>query len=302
MTASPPSSPAPARPGAKTGARSLLAQKPTVQVDSCFGEITAFEGDLITRQIAEFGNHTRPEFTFAVSVMAPGARVFDLGAHIGTFSMTALRKLSPRGRLLAVEGSVATHAILRENLTRLTGTLRAADRGPGAAYMADADTLNAFANLRPGDFNILENRDNTGASMLVPRAERPHTTHVTTESLGIDDLVDRYFAPDYIKMDTEGTEGELLAASTHVARARPTLYVEINARTLAAFDTTVADMDRLLQGLGYRFFINGFDRNAAHDLYKPVGIETLCGRGDFFDVLCIHKDADIAGVLSRYPG
>lgn len=283
-----------------TGAPSLLAQKRQVSVDSCFGEISAFEGDLITRQIEKFGNHTRPEFNFAVSVMDPDAKVFDLGGHIGTFSMVALRKLSPEGKLLAVEGSATTHALLRDNLTRLTGTLRAADRPANAACMADVDTLNAFANIRSGPYDMLENEDNTGASKLVAREDQPDAGPTSVESVSIDTLVDRHFAPTYIKLDTEGTEGELLAASTYVARAKPTLYVEVNAHTLSAFGTSVEDLDHLLRSLGYRFFINGFDRNAAHDLYKPVGIDTLTGRTQMFDVLCVHQDANIVRVLDRY--
>ena len=279
---------------AKKGPRHALSLKTTHLVESCFGPIEAYVDDVITDQIIEFGNHTRPEFAFACSVLSPRAQLFDLGAHIGTFSMTALGKMMGGGSILAVEGNPVTAAILSRNLMRVADP-KQRGRQPGRSI----EVLNAFVAVQDGDFAIQENRANTGASMLVPRATGPNMAPAVQPFYGIDALVDRYFPPDYIKLDTEGTEGQVLTGSRFVADAKPLIYLEVNERTLAAFGTTTSDLDDLFGRLGYGLYVNSFDRNGGHDLYRIDRITTLTGRGAFFDVLCVPVTHEMYKVLSR---
>jgi hypothetical protein len=58
----------------------------TIAVDTTFGRIETFVDDLITNQLLQFGAHTRPELALLLSIIEPGDFVFDVGAHIGTFS------------------------------------------------------------------------------------------------------------------------------------------------------------------------------------------------------------------------
>ena len=44
--------------------------KKIIEVDSTVGKIKSFENDIITDQIIKFGNHTRPEFAFASSIIS----------------------------------------------------------------------------------------------------------------------------------------------------------------------------------------------------------------------------------------
>ena len=63
------------------------------EVDTIFGRIRAFPGDLITEQLVSFGAHTRPELAFLLNMVDEGDGVFDLGAHIGTFALPIARKV-----------------------------------------------------------------------------------------------------------------------------------------------------------------------------------------------------------------
>lgn len=272
-----------------------LASKPVATVESRFGPIRAYAEDEVTRQIARFGNHTRPDFAFATAVLAPEARVFDLGAHIGTFALTALARLSPRGRLLAVEGSAGTHRILARNLTR---------RGGGAAArIADvlrlrprATTCHALVAGGPGDWALHEDGANTGATRLVSAdAADPGARRAVT----LDDLVARHFAPDFVKLDTEGTEAAILTGSDYVREARPILYLEVNADALARFGATPAALDAHLRSLDYAYYVNDFDRNGAHDLFRPRRCLRLADLGALGDVLCIPRDREMRKVLNR---
>ena len=89
--------------------------KKIIEVDSIFGIIKTFKNDLITDQIIKFGNHTRPEFAFATSIILDNFNIFDLGAHIGTFTLTAVKKLKKDSQILSVEASVENYKLLVSN-------------------------------------------------------------------------------------------------------------------------------------------------------------------------------------------
>jgi Methyltransferase FkbM domain len=71
----------------------------TIAVDTTFGRIETFVDDLITNQLLQFGAHTRPELALLLSIIEPGDFVFDVGAHIGTFSAPVARRVGPTGKV-----------------------------------------------------------------------------------------------------------------------------------------------------------------------------------------------------------
>src|SRR5438045_8573886 len=90
-----------------------------IEVNSIFGPLEVFSGDLITEQIVSFGAHTRPELAFLISVIRPGDDVFDIGGHVGTFAIPMAQNIGPTGHLLVVEAYSKNLALLRRNLSRL---------------------------------------------------------------------------------------------------------------------------------------------------------------------------------------
>ena len=65
---------------------------------------------------AKFGNHTRPEFAFATSIISNNFNIFDLGAHIGTFTLTSIKKLEKSSKILTVKASSENYKLLIENI------------------------------------------------------------------------------------------------------------------------------------------------------------------------------------------
>lgn len=254
-----------------------MVEPRTVEVYSDFGPIVAFRDDLITRQIRRFGNHTRPEFAFATSVLDPRMAVFDIGAHIGTFALTALRKVCP-DRVLAVEGNAAAHALLRKNL------------GAGVC------TLNAFVGAEPG-MAYEAKPGNSGAGHLVPG-----NSLMDVRSASLDSLVEQYFEPEFIKIDVEGMEYACLEGSQFLRSERPILYLEVFAPHMATHGATPADLQRLLEPLGYRFFRNAGDRNGAHDVFHVAPVQDLSGLSGICDVLCVPKTAPVLAPLMTACG
>ena len=98
----------------ETGAAKV--NREIVSVTTVYGSMFAFSDDLVTRQIRDFGTHTRPEVAFLLSVVREGDRVFDIGAHIGTFTVPLAQKVGPAGAVVAVEGAIDTYDVAVRNV------------------------------------------------------------------------------------------------------------------------------------------------------------------------------------------
>jgi FkbM family methyltransferase len=246
----------------------LGATPKPVMVEACFGPMMSFEADLITRQVQEFGAHTRPELAFLKSVLAEGDRVFDLGAHIGTFSVPLAQAVGDSGRVLALEGDPSHAALLRHNLHL-----------NGLSWVDVAVSLLAPAGER---YAPMRRQGNTAATYFAASADGEGVSCTS-----IDAQVNDLFHPDLIKLDVEGFEYWALSTSRYVTEQRPRLYFEVSELQLARQDHTIEGLDALLRELGYRFFRNVGPRNAAHDDFQPAEIAALAEGGAFFDVLAL---------------
>lgn len=148
-------------------------------------------------------------------LLRPGDHVLDLGANSGYLSLLAKALVGPSGRVVAVEPHPDNLATLADR-TRLNPDLPIEVLPVAVGPTSGRATLELTRNLANGRLAIAS-WDHAKPS--VSRLE------VTTRSL--DDLVTEV-RPTLVKVDIEGAEGEVLAASAgpeHWPTA-PTLLVE----------------------------------------------------------------------------
>jgi FkbM family methyltransferase len=252
-----------------------------IEVDSIFGRIEAFEDDLVTDQIVAFGAHTRPELAFLLTFVDAGDGVFDLGAHIGSFAIPLAQKVGPGGRIVVVEGLPETFVVLERNLRR-------------SVPQATASLVNALIASAGQRYAAQTPQGNTGANFFSPAAGGEG---VAVPATTLDALCHAHFFPRVVKIDLEGFEAFALEGGRELLARRPIIYAEIADQLLRRTGASVAQLDGLLQGHGYRYFRNVGDRNAAHDNYLVAELPNLAAGGDFFDVLAIHGDDER---LSRF--
>lgn len=253
-----------------------------VEVQTVFGPMLAFPDDLITRHMLDFGAHTRPEVTLLLSVVRAGDRVFDLGAHIGSFAVPLARGIGPAGHVVAVEALPETFALLRAN---------AEHNG-----LAERITLRCALVAPSRRFEPVACAGNTGGTFF-RAADRAWPGDVVT----VDDLAEESFVPDVIKCDLEGFDAWALSTSRVVAQRRPVIYAEVSEPELLRSGTSPREFAAFFRRLGYRLFRNTGVRNVAHDRFEVQEISNFdSDRG--FDVLAIHRadprldEPPIAGV------
>lgn len=232
------------------------------------------DGDLITRQLIEFGAHTRNELAMVLEHVDEGDVIIDIGAHIGTFAIPIAQKSGPRGKVLAIEGCAKAYALLERNV--------------GANGLAHKiQTLNTVVGQ--GSQQKLRRVDvdgNTGAGF--------YTLDSTSECGAVDTrrLICTYgFArPAFLKIDIEGMELVVLRSVAPIISAhRPKLYVEVVADKLARFGGSISDLDAFLRSFGYRFYRNTGERNSANDRFVKTELSSLDDGGSFFDLLALPE-------------
>ncbi|MEM9738590.1 MAG: FkbM family methyltransferase [Pseudomonadota bacterium] len=250
-----------------------------VYLPSVFGRIAAYRDDLITQQIRDFGNHTRPEFAFATSILGPGMTCLDLGAHIGTFTLLARQKVCAFGKVYAVEPMADTFEILEKNVRRAPNENVVLRR----ALIGEAGKI----------YQVVRPDGNTGASFF----STAETAHLDTPTLSLSQLLDEIGVTiDYLKIDIEGLEYTALLSAPALFEMRPVIYMEVSRDQLARHGASIEQLDQLLCDRGYTFFVNSGDRNADHDVFRVKHLPSLTGYKPFFDALCVpaeHKHAKV---------
>ena len=250
----------------------------TIFLDAIFGRIETYEGDLVTQQIIEFGAHTRPELAFLLSFIEPSDYVYDIGAHIGTFTLPIANKVGNSGKLLAIEGNPTVFELLVRNII-----------STGNDWVQSYNYLIADSKYRLSH-NVVET--NTGAGYYLPS-----DSENAIEAKSLDEILEQTFTPRVVKIDIEGMEYIALKNAPILFSKRPIFYIEISQPQLQRAGSNINQLNDLLIENNYILYRNIGDRNGAHDNYIVKRISSLQEGGEFFDVLAIHIDDERRSLL-----
>ena len=255
----------------------LTSKRPTtVEVQSIFGPMTAFAGDFATRQIEQFGAHTRNEVALLQNFVKAGDLIYDVGAHIGTFAIPLALAAGENGRVIAIEADAESFALLRQNLERLGLQSRV------TAHLG-------VAGGRGARYRRVRTDRHTSATYFMPDAEGAAMPVIILDDLQDQSEPRRRVA--VIKIDVEGMELAVLrSAERTIGRDRPVLYVEISIAQMARYRITLPEVAAFLTPYDYRCFRNIGDRNSTHDAFELVELGDLHEGGEFYDLLAVPAD------------
>lgn len=161
-----------------------------------------------------------PEFDYLDRFVEPGFVFIDIGANTGIYSSKAAREIGPEGLVIAIEPTPFI-------FTSLVQTVRA----------------NGFTNVRlrnlccgrsTGVADFYQNFERPVAFSL--KQHDPEATPFNVLSVTLDDLLswESVERVDFIKMDVEGAEADVIAGAKRVVTSyRPIILAEVH---LADFD------------------------------------------------------------------
>lgn len=171
--------------------------------------------------------------------------VIDIGAHIGTFAIPIAREVK---KVIAFEPSHDAFCLLSRN----------AEENGTAVQMVNK----ALGSKEGSGTLIVRNASNAGANTLVSGGDIPVVT-----------LDSEVAQADFIKMDIEGMELEVLLGSTKlIERSRPVVLFEVNLSQLRAHGTSPRALERFFTSRDYKFYVPLEGRNGS---LARVGSATL---------------------------
>lgn len=179
---------------------------------------------------------------YLLETLQPGHRFLDIGAHYGYFSALAARIVGAKGRVLAMEATPQTFAVLKDNLQRIPGA--------EARHVALADEVGEMTfftfPVRYSEYNTLDvtpYEDEDWFADYPPAEVRIQTTT-------LDRILPEY-QPDLMKIDVEGAEHRVIRGGVQaLATHHPPVVMEYLDETTSGGGHQEAD--RLLRSLGYQ--------------------------------------------------
>jgi FkbM family methyltransferase len=188
----------------------------------------------------------------------------DIGANIGFFTVIAAKLVGEGGRVFAFEPVPKNAASLRRNLALN-------DFRQVRVFEAAISDHNGKGELRLSEW--------IGGAALSTAAPPPDQTGtLAVDLVTIDELVARneITAPDFVKIDVEGAEMEVLQGmATTIQACKPTILFEIDDGNVEAFNQKATACETFLRAYGYQITrledsYPGGEWLVGHYLAQPV--------------------------------
>jgi FkbM family methyltransferase len=198
----------------------------------------------------------RPAVTTFLSdhgVLAPGATVFDFGAHQGIVALMLAREVGNAGRVIAIEAEPHNARIAAANRVLNSAENLTVMHAAGAATEGTA----SFSEGLNGRID-----------------ERGVACNIEVPTVTVDGLVDEHGMPDLVFIDVEGYEGQVLRGATStLADCSTSFVVEVHDAITAYGGNSQEIVDCFLD----------YDRYVAADEHEPfVALESELPAGRFF--------------------
>lgn len=196
-----------------------------------------YTGETVGRHIYFFNDFESEQIDTFLALVQEGMHVFDVGANIGVYSLTAAAK---GARVTAFEPD---KEIIDQFLSPGVAINKADVRIVNSA-VSSTDGAIPFYSHRPGNFGV--------GSILGGDESR----RVDVASNTLDAYVEEFGVPDLVKMDIEGAEWfALQGASKLLARSdAPLFFLELHPSSIIEIGGSIAEVERIFRENGFRAF------------------------------------------------
>jgi FkbM family methyltransferase len=210
--------------------------------------------------------------------LRPGMTAVDVGAHFGYFTVLFAKYVRKNGRVYAFEPDPRSFQILEQNTKRFENVRR----------------VNAAVFDR-GTAVTLYRSEKSSHNSLWPQVIHVPVGSISVNAVRLDKELDRV-SPDFVKIDAEGCELEVLESMKGLLARSPniTLLVELSPRLIKQRERRPDNLFRKLLALGFKVhFINEntrklesvtnylTDLNACLERHRDWNyVNLLCTRGN----------------------
>jgi FkbM family methyltransferase len=182
------------------------------------------------------GGYEAPVERILLSHLRPGTVFYDVGAHIGVFSLIAARNLGTHGSVFVFEPDPSNVRRIEEHASR--------NRLDSMRIIPKA-VCSTVGRLR---FQRASFKSSMNRGVLVEHAAAAEESTIEVESVTLDAVAKAHVLPSLIKIDVEGSEAAVLQGSEAIFRsAKPLLVCEIH------HEQASTDVKGWLLARGYEF-------------------------------------------------
>ena len=217
----------------------------------------------VSANVIAHGHWERGLHEAVLSLLAPGARVVEVGANIGYYTMSMALRVGAEGHVTAFEGNPRMVGLI-ERSARLNG-VHDRVRLVGKAAMDVA-----------GEVTFVTSRRNSGGGFVSIWSHLPYDDGVaiTVEAVRLDDM--QCGRVDMIRIDAEGTEPFILRGAAGILEGYPDIVVVMEWSVVQiASRTSAPEFVEWMTGMGFRFWRIGFDGG-----FTPVSAEAMLALED----------------------
>jgi FkbM family methyltransferase len=219
-----------------------------------------------TRFINYFpSNYEAENFSFLSQHCIKGAVVFDIGAHIGLFSVIASEIAGNSGKVFAFEPSPSTTGFLKKTI--------AINKKEALIFPVQQAMSKEIGKLT---FFVSDNKvDNSNS--LVSYEDGRKLSGIEVDVNTIDDFAaaKKLTAVDFIKIDVEGAEYDTLRGGTNVfTTKRPACILAIHPIPIKAKGDKLEDIYDYIEKLNYNIIYDG----------KNISREAFCANTEMIDL------------------
>ena len=172
------------------------------------------------------------------AILKPGMVVIDVGANIGYFTLLAARRVSPKGKVVALEPFPESYELLEKNVR--------------VNECSNVIAVKLAAGARSGSHTLYVHERRNWNTLA--KREGPIVGELSVQVESLDALLAREDRVDVIRMDVEGAEYDvLLGARKTLLRHAPLLVMEVHPSLLG--EVRYRGLRDLLLEAGYEWWM-----------------------------------------------
>ena len=215
--------------------------------------------------------------------LKPGNVFFDVGSHVGQFTLMAAKRVRTTGHVYAVEPTKDTYDQLRKNV-ELSG-FTCVTTCHAAMYETEGYMDLNICNPRASAFNSLSKPLRPEDQIVGTERVRTITIDGYCREHGVERI-------DFMKIDVEGSELRVLRGGHQMLSCPgvPAIICEFDDRTVGASGNSTTELRTEFENLGYQLFTYNSERNCIvpeppRSRYEGDNILALKDPGAFQDML-----------------
>jgi FkbM family methyltransferase len=217
---------------------------------------------LVGAELSLKGTFEQKETDIFLSLLKEGDTFVDIGANIGYYTVIGAKLVGNVGRVIAIEPDSYNLPILAQNIK--------------LNVLDNVEVIPIAVGNQEGTVSLSKESDHAQSQIVLEQGAitmRPLTSIL--QELHINKV-------NFLKIDTEGAEKLVLQGATPLLEQKniDTIFIEINAKKLADFNTTVADVFAILQ----KYFTLTLLENQQKEVDLTV-IEVMLQKQDYVNVL-----------------